>query len=144
MPVETYKTENTRKFKRAQAHSLVKFQAAEKWGGTEPLISNVKDISAGGLRFWSETFFPEGALLRLSAWMPMLDKPLDALARVLRVRQGRTDGMYYLSVRFIEVDQAAQSAVNDFIEKLAANPKTRRFIDDFKKSIRRTKLFGKI
>lgn len=142
MPV--YKAENTRRFKRVQAHSLVKFQSAEKWGGAEPYISNVKDISGGGLRFWSAAFFPEGTLLRISAWIPSLQKPLDALARVVRARGAKTADSYYLSIRFIEVDQEIQSALNDFIENLAANPKTRRYIDSAKGKIRRAKVLSRV
>ena len=139
-----YIADNTRRFKRAQAHSLVKFQIAEKWGSDEPFISNVKDLSASGLRFWSEVFFPEGTLLRISAWVPSIGKPLDALARVVRARSARSVDTFYLSVRFIEVDENIQSALNDFIEGLAANSKTRRFISGFRSSVRRNQLFDRI
>lgn len=139
-----YKAENTRKFKRVQAHSLVKFHAAEKWGGVEPFLANIKDISAGGLHFWSGVFFPEGTLLRISAWIPALKQPLDALARIVRVHGVKTGDSYYLSIRFIEVDQEVQSALNDFIESLVANPKTRRFIDSAGRKIRRTKVLSRV
>ncbi len=125
-----YKTANSRRHKRLQAHALVKFQSAESYGESEPFLSNVKDISAGGMRFWSEHFFPEGALLRVSAWMPVLDQPLDALARVVRVRSAFSSDLYYLSVRFIETNAQIQSALNDFIEALASNRRTRRYIND--------------
>lgn len=125
-----YKTQNTRRFKRLQAHSLVKFQSAEEFGTKEPYFSNVKDISAGGMRFWSEHYFPENALLRISVWLPALEKPFDALARVVRVRPAASD-VFYLSVRFIETNREMQTALNDFIEALAANRATRRYIDDF-------------
>ena len=140
----SYQVDNARKFKRAQAHSLVKYQTAEKWSAEEPYISNVKDISAGGLRFWSGVFFPENSLLRISVWAPFLQRPVDALARVVRSRATKTAGSYYLSVRFIEVDETLQNALNGFIENLAANPKTRRFIDDFQRSTRRTRTLGRI
>ncbi len=139
-----YQLENTRRFKRVQAHSLVKFQTAEQWGSTEPFLSNIKNLSAGGLRFWSEQFFAEGTLLRLSAWIPSLEKPLDALARVVRTRAGKSPGSCYLSVRFIEADQEIRDTLNKFIEGLAENPKTRRFIDDFGRSVRRSKLLSRV
>lgn len=139
-----YKTENSRKFKRVQALSLVKYQTAEQWGSVEPFLSNVKDLSAGGLRFWSERFFPEGTLLRLSAWVPSLEKPVDALARVVRARSVKSEDSFYLSVRFIEMDQDVRSALNAFIEGLGANRQTRRFIDDFSRSVRRSKILTKV
>lgn len=125
------KIANTRRFKRMHAHSLVKYQAAESYGSKEPLLSNVKDISAGGMRFWSESFFPEGTLLRVSVWIPVLDKPFDALARVVRTRTAFGSGIYYLSLRFIEVNQEQQAALDRFIETIANDPKTRRYVDDF-------------
>lgn len=134
----TYQFENTRRFKRVQAHSLVKYQAADRWESEDPYIANVKDVSAGGVRFWSPVYLPEGTLLRVSVWMPFLEKPLEALARVVRVRTARTPDSFYLSVRFIEIDQTSQQQINSFIEKLAANSETRKFIDDFKGKIRRT------
>ncbi len=133
-----YRTPNSRRHKRLQAHSLVKFQTAESYGQAEPLISNVKDISAGGMRFWSEKYFAEGTLLRVSVWMPALERPFDALARVVRVRPAFQSGVYYLGLRFIEINREMQSSLNDFIEALASNRKTRRYIDDFKVVTRQT------
>lgn len=141
--MEKYLTINSRQFKRVQAHSLVKFQGVDQYGKEEPWISNVKDISAGGLRFWSEHFFPEATLLRLSVWIPALERPLDALARIVRVRPARNGEMYYLSVRFIEVSQDLQKALNDFIERLASDKKTRRYVDDFT-HVKRQSAAGKI
>ena len=125
-----YTAVNSRRFKRVHAHSIVKYHSVEKYNEAEPFISNVKDLSAGGMRFWSESFFPEGKLLRISAWIPVLQRPFDALARVVRVRPALHSDIYYLSVRFIEASSELQTALNDFIESLASNPKTRRFIDD--------------
>ena len=123
-----YKAENSRRFKRFRANYLVKYQLAGAL--EEPFVSNLKDLSAGGCRFWSEVAFPEGKLLKISIWIPPIEKTLEALARLVRVRRAPDSDVYYLSVSFAEGSPEIQTSLNDFIEKLAEDRGARRLIDD--------------
>ena len=112
-----YEMDNTRKFKRLHADYLVKFQPVT--GSDEAAISNLKDISAGGVRFWTDKWIPEASLLRLSIFVPPIQTTLEVLGRVLRVRRALRADVYYLAVGFIEISRDQQHLLNEFIEELS-------------------------
>ena len=125
---KVYKMENSRRYKRLKADYLIKYQMA---GTTqEPFIANIKDISATGIRFWSDHYLQEGTLLKFSVWVPAIDRTLEGLARISRVRQAQGGLVYYMAARFLEIAAEDQTALNDFIEKLAADPETKEFIEN--------------
>ncbi len=128
--MKKYKASNSRRFKRLRVPYLIKFEDAQQHTQNEPYISNLKDISAGGVRFWSEHFFPEDALVRVSIWFPPIEETVTALGRVVRVRRSPNAPVYYLSVRFVEIEAQVQEALNDFIEDLSDDREMRRFVDD--------------
>ena len=124
-----YIANNTRRFKRMRAGYLVKYQIAGS--NEEPFVSNLKDISAGGCRFWADQFLPEGVLLKVSIWVPPIERKIQALARLIRVRRSPQSPVYYLSASFVEVPTADQAAMNEFIEEISQAPGARQLVDDF-------------
>ena len=125
---QKYKIENMRRFKRLNATYLVKFQVAGAQG--EPFVANIKDLSAGGCKFWSDHYLADGVLLKLSLWIPPIGKTLDALARTVRVRRAASSDLYYVAVRFLEVSKEVQLALNDFIEDLSKSKGGRSLVSD--------------
>ena len=121
------KIQNTRKHKRLQAYYLVKYLV--KGGGDEPRITNVKDISAGGLKFLAKEFLPEEASLTVNVLIPPLKTPLEAKAKVLRVRKEKKGVTYSVAVRFTEISEHLKSSLNQFIETLAEDKQARLLID---------------
>lgn len=128
MTVKTYPSENTRRFKRMRGNFLVKYQVAGLAG--EPVAANVRDVSGGGVRFWTKEFLPEGTLLRLSLLIPSMDYPFEILGRVLRTAQARHSGMHYFAVGFLEIPKGDQTALNDLIESASKTRESRFFMDD--------------
>ncbi len=125
---KSYPAQNSRQFKRFRADYLVKYHLA---GSNEaPAVSNIKDVSAGGVKFWSDQFLPLGTLLKLSILIPPIGRILEALGRVVRVRQAKEGSIYYTGVAFLEVPKADQEALNDWIERLSRSEKARALIDD--------------
>ena len=124
---QKYRIQNTRRYKRLKSDYLVKYQEP---GATEVFVSNLKDISAGGLKFWTDQIFAEKTLLRLSVWIPPLDRKLETLGRILRVRKTKDAPIYYVSVQFIEISVDDQKILNEFIEHLATVPEAHFLIHD--------------
>ena len=121
-------TQNSRKYKRLRAQFLVKCRLA---GGQEdPFVSNLKDLGAGGVRFWSDVHFPEGTILQLSMLVPPLDREIRTLGRVLRTRKARHGNVFYVAVGFVEITPSDQEALNIWIENLSKSSRAERFIDD--------------
>lgn len=122
-----YNAMNSRRHKRLKADYLVKYQMPGSEEG--PFVSNIKDISAGGVKFWTERALPEGALIQINVLLPPLDKELRALGRIVRVRSVKDAPMDYVAVNFIELDLDAQTALNDFIEYTATLAIAKDLID---------------
>lgn len=122
-----YRTENSRRYKRLKADYLVKHHIP----GFPELarVSNIKDISAGGLRFWTDQSFPEGALINLNILIPALNRQILALGRIRRVRRSPSGNVDYVAVSFIELSRDDRKALNDFIEHLATTKEAPFLID---------------
>ena len=123
----TYKTPNERKYKRLKADYLVKHRPAAE--AVEYSVSNIKDVSAGGVRFWTERYYPEGTLLQVSLLVPPIDRVLNILGRAVRVRQGNWNSLYYVGVGFLEIPRADQDLLDSFIERMSRIPQARPIID---------------
>lgn len=129
------KARDSRRFKRIRAAYLVKYQVQ---GRQEPRITNVRDISAGGLRFWSEEPLPESSVLGISIYLPPLERFVDATAQVLRARRAKEGGLvYYVAVRFLDLKAQDREAINQFAEALSKDEGTRFLIDHARIVVRR-------
>ncbi|MBN1687477.1 MAG: PilZ domain-containing protein [Candidatus Omnitrophica bacterium] len=121
-----YKVENMRRFKRLQADYLVKFQKVSS--DEEPSLANIKDISAGGLKFWSKQLFPEGTLLKIEAWVPPIEKTLVTLGKIIRIRRARKSVYFYYGIEFVELSKDDKMLLNEFIESMAHETKGYPFV----------------
>ena len=96
------------------------------------MIPHSADIhDRGGVRFWTEDPLPEDALLLVEVLPPPLNRVIRALARVVRVRQAEKSLVYYNAVRFVEIAEEDQSALNYFIERIAADRGARALVPDY-------------
>jgi c-di-GMP-binding flagellar brake protein YcgR len=129
------RTKNTRQYKRFRAAYLVKYQVK---GKEEPRITNIVDMSAGGIRFWSPEQLPESSILNLSIYIPPLERSIQAWAQVLRVRRAKEGGLlYYVAVSFVDLKPEDKEAVNQFAETLAKDEGGQFVIDHADVVVRR-------
>ncbi|MEJ2025799.1 MAG: PilZ domain-containing protein [Deltaproteobacteria bacterium] len=86
-------------------------------------FNDVVELSGSGLKFLSDTAFPEGTLLRMELIMPTaFEFKIDLIARVLRVEklviQGKAnDESYSVAVHFTEIDEKARDAIIETVFK---------------------------
>ncbi len=118
--------QNSRRFKRLRADYLIKFQVPGTTG--EPFVSNIKDLSGGGVKFWTEQYITEGTLLKVSFLVPALDMKVDTLARVVRTRTAFGAPVFYVAVRFIEIPETAKNAIDEFVEYLSELPQAKKSV----------------
>ncbi len=122
--------ENSRRHKRFKTNYLIKYRLL---GSNNEFVSNLKDLSASGVRFWSEIFVPESALLHISFFIPPLDRTFETRARVVRTRAWeeprQTAPLYYVAAGFLDLSADDQLRLNDFIEGLADDRHGRALID---------------
>ncbi len=121
------KSLNARKHKRLKAAFLVRYETGRL--GESPRITNVRDLSAGGLRFFAKDLLEESAVIKLQILVPPLERALPAQARILRVRRANKNFVYSVAVQFVDMSAHDREDLERFIEGLDANPDTRICID---------------
>jgi hypothetical protein len=122
------KSQNARRFKRLQANYLIKFliPGVDADPKDPYFLTHIKDIGAGGVKFWSERFIPEGTVLQVKILVPPLKEPLETNVEVMRIRTAKTDGIFYIGTSFIDLDDEQQRKLNDLIESMSQEPKAKR------------------
>ncbi len=116
MNTPQYKVFNSRQHKRLRVNYLLKYTILKT--GEGPFVSNVKDLSAGGVRFWTDQPLAEGSFLQLNILIPPMGRVLETLARVQRVRFVSKTGVYYIGTGFAELRSEDRNALDQFIEEL--------------------------
>ena len=117
---------NARCFKRFKADFLVKYFMDKKG---EAYFTNARDISAGGVRFWSDKPVPPSSLLDVSIFLPFLGRAVNALAQVRRVSRMRGGLLFNVAISFMELNEKDREAINQFAENLSQDKKAQFLID---------------
>jgi len=120
------KTRDGRRYKRFRTSFLVKYEVGR---GGEARITNARDIGAGGIRFWADEKIPERSVLKVSIYLPPLDRTVEALVQVLRVRRVKKSTLYSIAVNFLDLRSEDREAVNEFAESLSRDKNARFLID---------------
>ncbi len=119
MAKNQYIINNTRRYKRLFADYLIKYRPANTGGDPKFMVANLKDISAGGAKFWNDIPLAEGTLF----WVEVLAMPINrvvrGLARVVRVHRAKNRLVYYNALQFMEIPVEDQNALNSFIDRMA-------------------------
>ena len=117
---------NGRRYKRLRADFLVKYQ---RDGEGEARITNLRDLSAGGIRFCADENIPESSLLYLHIYLPPLERTVEAVAQVVRTRSGRGGLFYYVAARFLDLKQEDRESIHQFTEFLSTDEEISFLID---------------
>ena len=133
--VKRYKVFNSRKYKRLKAPYLLKYRLHGSMGDVR--LANLKDVSSGGLRFYTHESLPKGTSLELNLLIPP-DRVVTATAKVLYTRH-MSSSFYHVSVCFSEMAQSDQKILAQFIHNIEADEKLSRLIDQPKPVVYREK-----
>lgn len=129
------KTQDTRRFKRFRVSYLVRYQVN---GKGEPRITNARDISAGGLRFWTKEALAPSSVLDISIYLPPLRRSVEAVSQVLRVRRSRDEFIYSVAVSFLDIKEEDQKELRNFAESLSKDRDGKFMIDHASVVVRKT------
>ena len=121
-----FTAKNSRRFKRIRAAFLVKYQVN---GKGEPRITNARDISAGGIRFWSAEKIPLTSVLKISVYFPPLERSVEGTAQVLRIRRAKEGFVYYVAVSFLDLGEKDREEISRFAETISREKDARLLID---------------
>jgi len=124
-----------RKNKRLKAAFLVKYETGRV--GESAKITNIRDISAGGMRFMTREILQESAVIKVKVMAPPDGRVFDADARILRVRRANRKFIYSVAVHFENISASDRAALDGFIEDAASHADTRICIDQAQISLKK-------
>ena len=81
--------------------------------------SSTRDISAGGIFFFSDKLLPVGSILELGMELPDgVDMPLECFIRVERTEEIMKDKIYGIAVCFLDMPSAERVRIDKYIENV--------------------------
>ncbi|MBD3245703.1 MAG: hypothetical protein GF333_01690 [Candidatus Omnitrophica bacterium] len=95
------KGRDRRKYVRLRAHHLLKYKILSP----QEHLTFVRDISGGGLLFFSREDIPVGSVVELAVNFPASPLPIEGVAKVIRTRHLKKMGGYEIAVEFLELDE---------------------------------------
>jgi Tfp pilus assembly protein PilZ len=114
-------SENTRKHKRKKSAFLLKYHEPD---ANAPKVTNLRNISAGGVAFLTNDQIRIGSEVRLSILIPSFEKPVEVEGSVVRVDNSATKGMKYLvAVQYTKIIGESKKAMEEFDKILSKAPK---------------------
>ena len=108
---------NKRQFKRLNIHHLLRYKVVEKREEIS-YISFVRNISAGGLLFYSKEYIPKDSIVELEISFPPYSKIVSLKAQVLRTEFLNSVGGFNIAVKFIDPEKEVIDFINNKILKV--------------------------
>lgn len=84
-------------------------------GFTPEELSVTKDISGAGLLFVSVEALPVDSILELTIELPDGEKPIECLAKVLRVEDVEKEKNYNIAVCFLDITSSGRARMNKYV-----------------------------
>ncbi len=129
-----------RRYKRLKTAYLVQYETGR--AGEASRITNVRDISAGGMRFLTRDILSESSVMKIKVMAPPEGRTFDAQARILRVRRANRHFVYSVAVNFVNISAKDSAALEGFIDDVARHEDTRICIDEAQVVLRQGKARG--
>jgi c-di-GMP-binding flagellar brake protein YcgR len=106
-------TRNRRKSFRLSTHHLIRYKVVKG----KSVVSFARNVSAGGVLFYSKENIPIKSIVEVVINFPGLPEPIKTNSKVLRVKQLKKVGGYEIGAQFIDLDKKTK----DFIKKKIDN-----------------------
>jgi len=117
MPFRNLKKDK-RQYPRLKAFCLVKYAKVDAGSDEFLKVTNVKDVSEGGLLVASYELIPISSLLKLSIKLPAHDKPIETYGKVTRcVRVSRTEEVYHIGLSFLDIKESDRQEIAKHIDE---------------------------
>jgi hypothetical protein len=108
---------NKRKYVRLERNFMMSYR--EKGSGEEFDMTNINNISKGGLFFYSNTYYPVETLLELLISFPFrIGKERVNVCAIVRAARKEGKGTYGIGVEFLKMDEEVKKELYSFIEFL--------------------------
>ncbi len=114
---------DTRQYRRKKLSFLIKYQTGGS-ATSSSRVTNLQNISAGGLAFLTEDNLRIGDLVSLSILIPSFEKPVEVEGKVVRIEPGPKKGRGIIAaVQYTKMDATSRKAMEEFDTELAKEQK---------------------
>jgi len=79
-------------------------------------LSITRNVSAGGLLFYANEPLPVASILELNLELPDGKKPVECLARIVRIEEMEEEKNYNIAVCFLDITGAERTRLNNYVE----------------------------
>ena len=97
-----------RKFIRLSAHHLLKYKILDK--ASE--MSFARNISAGGVLFYSKEDLPVDSMIEMEINFPHYPHPVKVVSKVIRTKPMKKMGGFEIGAEFVNVEEDARDFIN--------------------------------
>lgn len=125
------KSPDTRKSLRFRAGYLIKyarFPRLEDEGDRQ--LTNLINISEGGLMFVSYELLPVSATLKIWFQFPGKQDPIETFAKVVSVMRVKREAIFLISLRFLDLNAVDRTHIRAFIQDASRRDDSRKFVDE--------------
>lgn len=117
---------NRRQFKRVRVPFLLRYTVLDSGLGS---ITNLHDLSVGGVLFTSEHPLLRGSVLKLELNLPTSQKPVQVSAEVLRVTKVLKSNIYRVATRFSNLNASDRKAIRMLIERMSRDRRVKGLVN---------------
>lgn len=109
--------ENKRKFARLKSYCLVRYNRVDDQSNPSGKMTNVKNISEGGLMLTSYEPLPVSSTIKVCINLPGREKPLETFAKVMRcVKVSDEESVYHVGISFLDIADADRKEISQHVE----------------------------
>ena len=84
-----------------------------------PRDSLIKDISQGGIRFFTHEFVPKNSLLKIRLAIEKIHLYFETLVKVIWIREVSRSGRYEIGVEFTNISEESVKHLVDYLANIA-------------------------
>ncbi|MBP7087704.1 MAG: PilZ domain-containing protein [Candidatus Omnitrophica bacterium] len=101
-----------RVFIRIKSHHLVKYKIIDD---SQKVLSFARNISAGGILFYSEKKLPLNSTIEIKINIPPKPTPLNVVGKIVRVHPLKKIGGYEIGLEFVHIDEEDRNLIEKLV-----------------------------
>ncbi len=105
-----------RKYKRKSLYCLIKYRVLPNKEIHEAIVTSLRNMSGGGILFRTSEYLQANTILEIKINLPLFDKIVTALAKVVRTEKTKTGTKFFIGVQFTEIKDEDRSSILKIVE----------------------------
>jgi c-di-GMP-binding flagellar brake protein YcgR len=122
--------ENKRRYERLRSYCLVRYNRVDDQSNPTGKMTNVKNISEGGLMLTSYEPLPISATIKVCINLPGREKPLETFAKVMRcVRVSEEEDVYHVGIAFLDIADQDRREISQHVDMILQDKRMKKLVE---------------